>query len=265
MTFSCGKTCVLVAVFILTAFVCVAMSTGHRELFEMATSHSNPSDSHANNTYKYIDENDTGVCYPSELSQRSTQSNLEPCTSVRFQNPAYIQNQIFLGDGSSTNPFSLVEFSNGETLENGIMSTEVKNKVEGLLEKQEENYDDIVERGKTFETKLENARKLYAESEEEKAKVTPYQVKTVNGTLEGIPSFDKVPTLDSGKTRSPCINKKCEYVNFKYTNNEYGPIGNNVGNVIIPPKRPNNARAMFISNVQSPNLILFQDTCPLPP
>ena len=262
MAFSCGRTCVLVVVLILTAFVFVAMSCGHRELFvydEIMTGTTMKSDTLAekDKTYKYIDDEDKGVCYPSEYKKRSVQSGEEPCTSYRFQNPAYHKNQIFLGNGSSTNPLSLVEFSNGETLENAILSEHVKEKVEGLLTKQDRNYDELVRHNENFKNGLTDARTLNKE-------ITPvddYTVKTLDSVIKGTPSSTAVPSLSGGGTVSPCSDDKCKYIPFKYTTTEYGPIGNNIDNVKTPG--PNSSQAMYISNVQSPNLIQFQDQCPL--
>jgi len=236
------------------------MLSRHRELFTIAVRTNQKSHSLAGNkNYKYIDENDKGVCYPSENNVRSTLSCGEPCTSYRFQNPAYHKNQIFLGDGSSTNPLSLIEFSNDETLENAIISPSVKNKVEGLLNKQSHNYDKIVAYGEKFNEDLENARKLRSELKP----VGDYTVKELDSVIEGVSSPPDVPTLDSRMTRPPCSDGKCEYIDFKYTNHEYGPLGSGILTRTVPPTRPNSAQAMFISNVPSPALIPFQDTCPL--
>ena len=248
------------AVFILTAFVCVAMLSGHRELFTIAVRTTQKSHSLAGNkNYKYIDEKNKGVCYPSENKVRSELSGGEACTSYRFQNPAFHKNQIFLGDGSSTNPLSLIEFSNGETLENEIISPAVKNKVEGLLNSQSQNYDEIVKHGENFKEQLENARELRKGLEP----VDDYTVEELNRVIEGVPSPPDVPMLDSGSTQSPCSNSKCVYKDFEYTTKEYGPLGSNIVSRTVPPTSPKSAQAMLISNVQSPALIQFQDTCSL--
>lgn len=239
------------------------MSCGHRELFSnIAAATTMPSDSNAGkNNYNYIDVRNKGVCYPSEYKLRSELSGKEPCTSYRFQNPAYNKNQIFLGDGSSTNPLSLVQFSNGKTLEDAIMSKVVKDKVVGLLTEQSKIYDTITNHNKQFIENLKKARSLNTDLEQ----VEPYNVKKVdNIVIKGVNST-QIPNISPPNTEPPCSNDQCKYKQFEYSTKKYGPIGNAVAlfAVTTPPRTANSAEAMFISRVQSPTPIQFNDTCPL--
>ena len=256
MAFSFGRTCILVAVLILTAFVFVAMSFGHRELFS-GGSYKSYSLKNGKDTYKYIDEDNKGVCYPGEHSVRSPLSDEEPCTSHRFQNPAYFTNQIRLGDGTASNPLSLVKFANNKTLEDELLSPHIKTQVEKLLENQNKNYDQIVGLNQLFKDKLDEVTKLNESLEN----VRGYNVKKVSASIKRVQPT-QVPSLRNINTQSPCNGEGCTYQPFSYNTNTYGRIGNGIVTRKIPSTTAIGERAMYIANVQSPKLMKLPNTCP---
>ena len=269
MPFSCGRTCVIVAVIVLVGFVVVALVCERRETFDggankaVDTLHTSCASKTLHTRYEFIDPSDQSVCYPSEVYKRTyTDNDTPPCTSFRVQNPAIYSDNIYFSKDTSVNPLKRIVFPQQKgttTLKDVLLDPNVQTRVNTAFAEQE--------RMSTAMNDYHKKMKDYKEKDIQATQKLVNNISFVPHTITSVPQLSlptPLPksTIPNIKASPPvtapkhplCMDPLCdEYEEFKYTTDSYGvPDPSSLNSTQVPPDTPNNGQAMRITNVRIP-------------
>lgn len=224
MSFSCGRTCVVVAVVVLVGFAIAALACGRREAFDVKVNDAVDSikpvteSNLVYKTYAHIDANDKGVCYPNEVLERHHSTD-PPCTSFRVQNPAVYHDNIYMA--TTQNPLEKVVFANEmvepegrpKTLKDVLLDPKVQRSINNVFERQKNMSDNI-------QTYYQRMKEIEAEVKRQQNAMP----KKSKGTPASPSRYLKPPRTPDISKQPPkaCISASgeatCEYKPYQYTN-----------------------------------------------
>lgn len=224
MSFSCGRTCVVVAVVVLVGFVIVALVCDRREAFDVKVNDAVDSikpvteSNLVYKTYAHIDANDKGVCYPNEVLERHHSTD-PSCTSFRVQNPAVYHDNIYMA--TTQNPLDRVVFVNetygpegrSKTLKDVLLDPEVQESINDVFGRQKVMSDNI----QTYYQQMKDVKaevKRQQNALPKQSKGTPASP-SVNLTPPPTPDISKQPQQTCASASDEAT---CQYKNYEYTN-----------------------------------------------
>lgn len=210
----------MVAVVVLVGFVVAALACGRREAFDTGANDAVDSintvmeSDQIYKTYKHLDVNDKGVCYPNEVLKRHHATD-PPCTSFRVQNPAVYHDNIYMA--KKQNPLKRVVFVNElvgpegrpKTLKDVLLDPKVQLSINKVFERQKAMSDNI-------QTYYQKMKGVEAEVKHQQKQLPTHS----NGTAAS-PSVDLKPPTPPDISPPPqktCANATCQYKNYTYTN-----------------------------------------------